>query len=156
MCDAECWRGPRCRYFKPHYDAGFVYSGDERTLFTFIAYLNDDFAGADADADAGATVFRPDHRHMCQTARFGLPAPPEATVVVPRAGSALVFFQAGAYSPRHEGRPHHTKGAWIRLLPALHLVSSRSSPVSGGSCAWRHALAGPPGARVRPSTHPQR
>ena len=58
------------------------------------------FKGMD---DAGATVFVPDRAAGARAAQAGLPAPPKEVVVAPRAGSALVFFQAGALSPRHEG-----------------------------------------------------
>jgi hypothetical protein len=40
------------QFFKPHYDAGYIYSKNEQTILTFIMYLNDGF-------DGGETTFYP-------------------------------------------------------------------------------------------------
>jgi len=79
-------------FFKPHFDAGFVYSDTKKTLFTFILYLNDGI-------DGGETVFYPGNQ------KFGWEKPQAGIErkVVPKAGTALVFFQTGELSPRHEG-----------------------------------------------------
>eukprot|EP00036_Acanthoecidae_sp_10tr_P010968 CAMPEP_0182917038 /NCGR_PEP_ID=MMETSP0105_2-20130417/1287_1 /TAXON_ID=81532 ORGANISM="Acanthoeca-like sp., Strain 10tr" /NCGR_SAMPLE_ID=MMETSP0105_2 /ASSEMBLY_ACC=CAM_ASM_000205 /LENGTH=282 /DNA_ID=CAMNT_0025054019 /DNA_START=38 /DNA_END=886 /DNA_ORIENTATION=- len=121
LCDGEEWElvrmgegragGPvnrRWRYnryttegfFKPHYDAGYVYGRDEKTLLTFILYLNDGF-------DGGETSFFPD----------GTATRPEDIVRLrPRTGSASLFFQAGCTKPLHEGTPHRTEGAYKYIL----------------------------------------
>jgi hypothetical protein len=75
--------------------------------------LNDDFAD---DVGSGATVFIPDRNARAQAAHYGLPQPPKEVVVMPRAGSALVFFQTGVFSPRHEGRQHHQEGDFKYIL----------------------------------------
>jgi hypothetical protein len=79
-------------YFKPHFDAGFVYSDTKKTLYTFILYLNEGCEG-------GETVFYPGNQ------KFGWVKPQEGIErkVVPKAGTALIFFQTGELSPRHEG-----------------------------------------------------
>lgn len=75
-------RYPNGGYFRRHYDAGFVYSNECETIFTFILYLNEGFKG-------GETIFLP---------RGATPVP-----VVPKTGSALIFFQTGPTNPLHEG-----------------------------------------------------
>jgi len=40
------------QFFRPHFDAGFIYSDNEKTLMTFILYLNEGFEG-------GETTFFP-------------------------------------------------------------------------------------------------
>ncbi|QGJ69143.1 putative 2-oxoglutarate-and Fe(II)-dependent dioxygenase YbiX [Planctomycetales bacterium 10988] len=62
--------------FAPHYDGAFTRENGERSAFTFMIYLNDDFEG-------GATnFFQPEHYS-----------------VKPRAGSLLIFF----HFQLHEG-----------------------------------------------------
>jgi prolyl 4-hydroxylase len=73
----ERLRGYRYRpgqRFAPHYDGSFVRDASERSLLTFILYLNDAFTG-------GETAFLDD-------------------VVVPRRGRVLIFTHAQL----HEGR----------------------------------------------------
>jgi len=79
-------------YFKPHFDAGFIYSPTKKTLFTFILYLNEGCTG-------GETTFYPGNR------KFGWSEPEEGIErkVTPKTGTALVFFQCGELNPRHEG-----------------------------------------------------
>lgn len=43
------------QFFKPHFDAGYVYDKNEQTVLTFILYLND-------VADGGETTFYPDNK----------------------------------------------------------------------------------------------
>lgn len=64
--------------FRPHFDGAFVRSATEKSLLTFMVYLNDGFAG-------GETKFDTDRRR----------------VIVPQAGVALVFWHAQL----HEGAP---------------------------------------------------
>jgi len=79
-------------YFKPHYDAGFVYSPDDKTLFSFILYLNEGYEG-------GETIFFPGGRK-----HPGSPVAPNLEYkIVPKTGMALCFFQAGTQNHRHEG-----------------------------------------------------
>eukprot|EP01124_Arcella_intermedia_P006780 TRINITY_DN14081_c0_g1_i2.p1 TRINITY_DN14081_c0_g1~~TRINITY_DN14081_c0_g1_i2.p1 ORF type:complete len:290 (-),score=51.08 TRINITY_DN14081_c0_g1_i2:201-1070(-) len=79
-------------YFRPHLDAGFAGAPGERTVFTFVLYLNEGFQG-------GETVFFPGNRR-----RLHLPPVEGAELrVVPRTGSALVFFQDGEKNFLHEG-----------------------------------------------------
>lgn len=63
----RCYRYEPGQYFKPHFDGAFHRHADERSLLTFMVYLNDVEAGGD-------TAFLD----------LGL-------VVKPRAGTALVF-----------------------------------------------------------------
>ncbi|PRP87951.1 hypothetical protein PROFUN_02688 [Planoprotostelium fungivorum] len=93
------------QFFKPHFDAGFVYSRDEKTLFTFILYLSDDFEG-------GETTFFPGNRKLAhQQPIVGIEHP-----VKPKRGSCLIFPQAGALNPRHEGAPHRSEGKYKYIL----------------------------------------
>eukprot|EP01123_Difflugia_compressa_P001661 TRINITY_DN1202_c0_g1_i1.p1 TRINITY_DN1202_c0_g1~~TRINITY_DN1202_c0_g1_i1.p1 ORF type:complete len:272 (-),score=36.07 TRINITY_DN1202_c0_g1_i1:149-964(-) len=83
------------QYFKPHFDAGYVYKPNEdMTLFTFILYLNDGFEG-------GETVFFPGGRK--RSFDKAKDNSPDEVKVVPQIGSALCFFQDGELSPFHEG-----------------------------------------------------
>lgn len=94
-CINKRWRFnryPKGGYFKPHFDAGYRYSADCMTLLTIIFYLNDDFKG-------GETTFFPGNKKYSHSK----PEDNLECVVKPRVGSALVFFQAGNLSPRHEG-----------------------------------------------------
>eukprot|EP01117_Protostelium_nocturnum_P001423 TRINITY_DN1172_c0_g1_i5.p1 TRINITY_DN1172_c0_g1~~TRINITY_DN1172_c0_g1_i5.p1 ORF type:complete len:274 (-),score=94.78 TRINITY_DN1172_c0_g1_i5:1272-2093(-) len=84
------------QYFKPHFDAGFVYDDNEKTLFTFILYLSEGFEG-------GETTFFPGDKKVS----WDKPIPGIECKVKPKMGSALVFFQAGKLNPRHEGT-HYT------------------------------------------------
>lgn len=70
----RCYRYEPGQYFRPHFDGAFVRSRDERSLLTFMVYLNDVEAGGD-------------------TAFLDL----ELTVK-PRAGMALLF----SHHVRHE------------------------------------------------------
>jgi len=94
-CINSRWRFNRYddgNYFKPHFDAGYVYSEKRKTIMSFILYLNDGF-------DGGETRFFPGTKKY----EWSKPGDAQQFDVVPRRGSALVFFQAGALSPRHEG-----------------------------------------------------
>jgi len=80
-------------YFKPHFDAGYVYKNFvDKTLFTFILYLNDGFEG-------GETIFFPGGRKRLYSKR----EPGLEYKVIPKAGMAICFFQDGELSPFHEG-----------------------------------------------------
>ncbi len=63
----RCYRYDVDQRFAPHYDGAFVRDDDERSLLTFMVYLNEGFGG-------GATEFHD----------FGV-------TVVPRTGTALLF-----------------------------------------------------------------
>ena len=105
-----------------------VHSSDEKTLLTFILYLNDDFnlvdngdGGAEPSrSDGGATVFYPElvgeDPKTGRSLRRRDPAAPAEVPVIPRTGSCVVFFQAGELSPRHEGRPHTADERWKYIL----------------------------------------
>lgn len=67
--------------FRPHFDGSYRRSEEERSLVTFMIYLNEDFGG-------GETVFYDSHGH-------------ERERVVPERGAALVFIHAQL----HEGAP---------------------------------------------------
>jgi hypothetical protein len=57
-CINKRWRFNKYRkgdFFKPHFDAGFVFSPKESTLLTFILYLNEGFEG-------GETIFYPGNK----------------------------------------------------------------------------------------------
>ncbi|MFO0590157.1 MAG: 2OG-Fe(II) oxygenase [Polyangiaceae bacterium] len=43
----RCYKYEVGQWFKPHYDGAFVRSKDERSLYTFMIYLNDDFEGGE-------------------------------------------------------------------------------------------------------------
>lgn len=79
-------------FFKPHFDAGFVYSENKKTLFTFILYLNEGCIG-------GETTFFPGNKRFA----WDEPQPGIERKVTPKTGTALVFFQAGKLNHRHEG-----------------------------------------------------
>jgi len=79
-------------YFKPHFDAGFVYGPTKKTLFTFIVYLNEGCEG-------GETIFFPGNKRY----QWSQPEPGIECRVVPKTGMALIFFQAGELNHRHEG-----------------------------------------------------
>ena len=64
-------------YFRPHFDAGFVYSETRKTLLTFILYLNEGFEG-------GETAFLGENRTI---------EPFPLCKVTPKTGSVLVFFK---------------------------------------------------------------
>jgi hypothetical protein len=92
-------------FFKPHFDAGYIYGPDEKTLLTFILYLSDDFEG-------GETTFYPGDKKASWT-----PAEPGIELKVkPKVGSALIFWQDGPENPRHEGTPHQTEGKYKYIL----------------------------------------
>lgn len=79
-------------FFKPHFDAGFVYNDNKKTLFTFILYLNEGCKG-------GETTFYPgDKKFSWEPAQPGI-----ERKVIPKKGTALIFFQCGTLNPRHEG-----------------------------------------------------
>ena len=85
-CINRRWRFNRYSkggYFRPHRDAGFVYSSTCETLMTFIVYLSEGFEG-------GETTFF-----------LGLEG--QSLSVRPERGMAIVFFQTGRHSPVHEG-----------------------------------------------------
>jgi len=89
------WRFNRYKkgnFFKPHFDAGFVYSDNKKTLFTFIMYLNEGCVG-------GETIFYPGDQKFAWVAV----QPGIERKVIPKTGSALIFFQCGDLNPRHEG-----------------------------------------------------
>jgi prolyl 4-hydroxylase len=67
--------------FKPHYDGSFKRDNGEKSQVTFMVYLNEDFEGG-------------------QT-RFDLRYPHGQVDVVPRTGTALLFW----HSLRHDGAP---------------------------------------------------
>jgi len=92
-------------YFKPHFDAGYIYSADEKTLFTFILYLNEGFIG-------GETVFFPNN----QKVSWQPPIPGIECRVIPKTGTALIFYQCGDLSPRHEGAEHSSEGSYKYIL----------------------------------------
>jgi len=102
------WRFNRyasAQYFKPHYDAGYVYDRHEKTLMTFILYLSGGFEG-------GETVFFPGGRQNYWST-------PDAKLecrVKPTVGTALIFFQTGDLSPLHEGAPHNSPGMYKYIL----------------------------------------
>eukprot|EP01095_Lingulamoeba_sp_RSL-Kostka_P009831 TRINITY_DN3421_c3_g1_i2.p1 TRINITY_DN3421_c3_g1~~TRINITY_DN3421_c3_g1_i2.p1 ORF type:complete len:195 (+),score=56.00 TRINITY_DN3421_c3_g1_i2:724-1308(+) len=89
------WRFNRYKkgqYFKPHFDAGYVYNDKEQTIFTFILYLSEGFEG-------GETIFYPDDkRYSWSKKEEGI-----EVKIKPQIGMALIFFQAGNESPRHCG-----------------------------------------------------
>jgi len=94
-CINKRWRFNKYRkgdFFKPHFDAGFVFSPKESTLLTFILYLNEGFEG-------GETIFYPGNKKLAWTQ----PEPGIEFKVVPKRGTLLVFFQKGKENPRHEG-----------------------------------------------------
>lgn len=41
----RCYKYERGQWFKPHYDGAFIRSDVERSLYTFMVYLNDGFEG---------------------------------------------------------------------------------------------------------------
>ncbi len=45
----RCYKYEPGQWFKPHYDGAFVRSPIERSLYTFMVYLNDDFEGGTTD-----------------------------------------------------------------------------------------------------------
>jgi len=96
-CINERWRFNRYdkgEYFKPHFDAGFSRSKTEKSLFTFILYLNDVEEGK-----GGETLFFPEGKpHLTSE-----PGEVEEFAVVPKAGLALIFWHVGTLSPRHAG-----------------------------------------------------
>lgn len=69
------------QYFRWHGDGAFVRAYNERSLFTAMIYLNDDFEGGTTDFRGG--FGRPDH------------------IIVPRRGMALIF----EHSQLHQGAP---------------------------------------------------
>ena len=107
-----------------------VHSQDEKTLLTFILYLNDDFnlvgngdsnddgeGGAEpARSDGGATVFYPESRKEDPRTGRAVRHNSAEVPVIPRTGSCVVFFQTGELSPLHEGRPHTAEGKWKYIL----------------------------------------
>jgi len=93
------------QFFKPHFDSGYVYGTNEKTLLSLILYLNGGFSG-------GETTFYPGNKR-----RFN--APPELGIefsVQPQAGTALIFVQTGSENPRHEGRPLTNFGEYKYIL----------------------------------------
>jgi hypothetical protein len=93
------------QFFKPHYDAGYVYTPNEKTILTFILYLNEGFVG-------GETTFFPGNKRHWHT-----PAEPGIEYAcVPKTGSALIFQQIGRENPRHEGTPHTSEGQFKYIL----------------------------------------
>src|SRR3990167_98276 len=87
-CVNSRWRFNRYQkggYFRPHYDAGYKYSNECETIFTFILYLNEGFEGGETTFFSGNT-------------KNGSRVP-----VTPTTGSALIFFQTGPTNPLHEG-----------------------------------------------------
>lgn len=53
----RCYKYEVGQWFKPHYDGAFVRDKDERSLYTFMIYLNEDMEGGEtALLDLGVTV----------------------------------------------------------------------------------------------------
>jgi prolyl 4-hydroxylase len=72
------YRYTRGQKFLPHYDGSFVRCANERSLLTFLIYLNDGYRGGETKLDT-------DKRYLIQ----------------PEQGKALVFF----HKQLHEGAP---------------------------------------------------
>jgi len=93
------------QYFKPHVDACYCYDENEVTLLTFILYLNEGFEG-------GETIFFPGNR------KFGWsrPIPGIEYKIIPKTGTALIFFQVGDLNHRHEGAIHRSPNMYKYIL----------------------------------------
>jgi hypothetical protein len=110
---AECPLNKRWRFnkyhagqfFKPHFDAGYVYSKNEATIMTFILYLN-------GGIDGGETCFYPDNKKSFNARE----EPGIEYSVIPEAGMCLIFLQTGSQNPRHEGKPHRSEGQYKYIL----------------------------------------
>jgi predicted 2-oxoglutarate/Fe(II)-dependent dioxygenase YbiX len=72
----RCYRYDVDQRFAPHYDGAFVRNDDERSLLTFMVYLNEDFRGGET------------HFHDFDVR------------VTPKTGMALLF----QHHQTHEGR----------------------------------------------------
>eukprot|EP01090_Pellita_catalonica_P009555 TRINITY_DN2065_c0_g1_i1.p1 TRINITY_DN2065_c0_g1~~TRINITY_DN2065_c0_g1_i1.p1 ORF type:complete len:219 (-),score=13.70 TRINITY_DN2065_c0_g1_i1:112-768(-) len=107
-CINERWRFGRYsagQYFLPHFDAGFNRSQNEKSLFTFIIYLNDGF-------DGGETIFFPEGKPR----QWSKPNEVKEVVIKPKAGTALVFYHVGRMSPRHEGAKHTASDSYKYII----------------------------------------
>jgi len=102
------WRFNKYRkgdFFKPHFDAGYEFSENEVTILTFILYLNEGFEG-------GETIFYPDNKKLA----WSKPEPGIEFKVVPKTGSAIIFFQRGRENPRHEGATQRSEDKFKYIL----------------------------------------
>jgi len=69
-----------------------VYNATKKTIFTFILYLNEGFQG-------GETIFYPGDKKTS----WSQLEPGIEVKIIPKTGTALIFFQCGYENPRHEG-----------------------------------------------------
>ena len=81
--------------FAPHYDGCFERDNGERSEFTFMIYLNDDFSG-------GETKFYHGERKR---------------IIVPRQGTALVFY----HHQLHEGAPVEKGRKYVLRTDVMYL-----------------------------------
>jgi len=93
----RCYRYEPGQYFAPHYDGAFVRDAQERSLLTFMVYLNDTFEGGD-------TTF--DHYDIA---------------VRPKAGQALLFQHTllHASTPLRTGRKYVARSDIMYRAPAV-------------------------------------
>jgi hypothetical protein len=102
--------------FGPHLDAGYTKNINEKTLLTFIVYLNEGFQG-------GETKFFPGGKRFFYEK---VPSTKEV-VITPKCGTALVFFQAGELNHRHEGSP--LIGDMPKYILRSDIAYKRENPV---------------------------
>lgn len=55
----RCYKYEPGQRFAPHYDGAFARSADERSLLTYLVYLNDDFEGGETDMIGLGKVIAP-------------------------------------------------------------------------------------------------
>jgi prolyl 4-hydroxylase len=55
----RCYKYEPGQRFAPHYDGAFLRSDDERSLLTYLIYLNDDFEGGETDLLSLGKVIEP-------------------------------------------------------------------------------------------------
>jgi len=104
--------------FGPHFDAGYTRNANEKTLLTFILYLNGE------DLDGGETVFFPGNKRNY----FDTSGTAVETKVNCQTGKALVFYQAGEQNWRHEGAPHQTENSYKYIIRS-DIMYERANPI---------------------------
>lgn len=55
----RCYKYEPGQYFAPHYDGAFTRSENERSMLTYLVYLNDDFEGGETDLISLGEVVQP-------------------------------------------------------------------------------------------------
>eukprot|EP00736_Rhodelphis_marinus_P009249 Rmarinus@m.27136 len=111
-----------CRYdpgghFAPHFDGDYVRDSDERSLYTFMLYLNHGFTGGTTNFISGDQQLKKDSQ-----GRYTADVQKVLFKVQPEAGMALVF----RHPILHEGEPVLEGLKYIQRSDVMYIRESKS------------------------------